>query len=79
MSVCRSCGKPIKWIELKSGKKMPVDPDPFELWEAEEGDTVVTERGDVIKYDKDKHAGNEAEVYVSHFSTCPQADSWRKK
>lgn len=79
MSTCRSCNKPIRWIELKSGKKMPVDPDPFELWEAEIGDTVVTDMGDVIKYDPDKHKGDDREVYVSHFSTCPDADKWRKK
>lgn len=79
MSTCRSCNKPIRWLELKSGKKMPVDPDPFELWEAEVGDTVVTASGDVVKFDPVKHAGDDREVYVSHFSTCPQADSWRKK
>lgn len=79
MSTCRTCGKPIKWIELKSGKKMPVDPDSFELWESEKGDTVVTSMGEVISFDAVKHAGDAREVYVSHFATCPQADNWRNK
>lgn len=34
MSVCRSCGAAIVWLETKSGKKMPVDAET-----ASQGDT----------------------------------------
>ena len=30
-SKCRGCGQEIKWIEMASGKKMPLDPDPVQM------------------------------------------------
>lgn len=63
MSTCRSCGAEIKWIETKAGKMMPVDPTPLE-----EGEGVL---GKVV----DDGSGT---LYISHFATCLEADSWRK-
>lgn len=78
MSLCRSCGADIKWIELSSGKKMPVDSEAVSWDEAEEGMALVSEDGDV-----QKSAGNLIDDdrlwYVSHFATCPQANKWRKE
>lgn len=82
MSTCRSCGAKIHWIELESGKKMPCDPELITTDEAEPGDVLVTVTGKTIKIPKTDELfslQHTEEGYVSHFSTCPQADEWRKK
>lgn len=78
MSKCKSCGAEIKWILTQSGKKMPVDAKPVP-YRADPGGSLslVTmngrvERG-VLDLDSDKHG------YVSHFATCPAADSFRRR
>lgn len=63
MSKCRSCNAEIIWIETKSGKMMPCDPTPLA-----DGEGVL---GKVV----DDGSGT---LYISHFATCPEADSWRK-
>lgn len=83
MGICRSCGKSIHWIELKSGKMMPCDDTFITPAEANIGDVLVTESGRVVQVDKEaKYAeamcGVHCGGYVSHFSTCPQAGEWRK-
>jgi len=78
-NTCRSCGAKVKWIQLESGKWNPVDPELISSADCEHGDIMVTEDGEVRKID---HSENDYEVfdgYVSHFSTCPEADKWRKK
>lgn len=77
MSVCRNCGAKIDWVETEAGKKMPVDPDRVNLDDCEIGDILVTDLGETIK--KTKETKIDAEGYVSHFSTCPKEDYWRKK
>jgi hypothetical protein len=74
-STCRSCGAKIHWIELKSGKKHPCDPEEVSANECEEGDKFVTDLGEIVVVGKSSK--NES-GYVSHFSTCPDADDWRK-
>jgi hypothetical protein len=39
---CKGCGKPIQWIEMASGKKMPVDAEPVTAVRIEDGKGVVT-------------------------------------
>lgn len=29
--VCKGCGAPIRWIQMRSGKGMPVDAKPFKM------------------------------------------------
>lgn len=78
MSKCKSCGAEIKWILTQSGKKMPVDAKPVP-YRADPGGSLslVTmtgrvERG-VLDLDSDRQG------YVSHFATCPAADSFRRR
>lgn len=77
MSYCRSCKAKIEWVELESGKMHPVDPDSISARDCELGDRLVTDDGMIItikaETDDDLHG------YVSHFSTCPDADHWRNK
>lgn len=63
-SECRSCKATVFWIETDYGKRMPVDCDVAGGYEP----GPRSPRGDHL----DGHG-------VSHFSTCPDADTWRKR
>jgi hypothetical protein len=40
MAQCKACNAEIKWIRMKSGKQMPVDPKPI---------VVVTDLGTMVR------------------------------
>lgn len=67
MSLCRSCDKPILWVKTQHGKPMPLDGKKVVGGNIEVTDGV----GYIVK-------SSEAERYVSHFVTCPNAVSHRK-
>lgn len=78
-AVCRSCGAPVRWVETERGKPMPIDVDPVA-----NGNIVVrlsdVRRGEVAVVIGPLEAlslTTEAR-YVSHFATCPQAETWRR-
>jgi hypothetical protein len=80
MAKCRGCGADIIWIKTPGGKSMPCDPIPVMYWEkAKAPGKVVTPNGEikncVFEGDLDKATGV---GYISHFSTCPQADRFKK-
>ena len=60
---CRSCGKPILWINTSTGKRMPLDAEP--------------ERRFVLEAGTDPMVAKIRNTYQSHFSTCKDADKWR--
>ena len=73
---CQSCGSPIYWLKLKSGKSMPVD-QPLITVEnpALVGKlTLVTPDGEVVS-----KAPLGLRGYRSHFASCPNAKDHRKK
>lgn len=74
LSQCRSCGDPIIWTVTSKGKRMPVDADPVH----EPRGFRLEEDGDQVNavFTADPGAGEL--LYVSHFSTCPQADAHRR-
>lgn len=59
---CRSCGADILWVEMSSGKKMPVDPKRLSIVHI----SPVNDQGVVVQ------------GYTSHFATCPNAKKHRK-
>lgn len=61
-ATCSSCGAPIKWVGLPSGKHMPVDAKSVSMVQL----STDGERGRVVR------------VHASHFSTCAHADQHRK-
>jgi hypothetical protein len=66
---CRSCGAPIEWAELvASGKRMPFDAPIVAL--KTHGNTLGGAR---IVEDVD------TTVTLSHFATCPNAKTWRRR
>lgn len=60
---CRSCGAPIKWVQLASGKRMPIDA---------QGQPMVLLSEDGLR-------GAVRKVHASYFATCPDADKHRKQ
>ncbi len=78
---CRSCGKRIMFIRMKSGKNMPVDPTFVNYKNNPRGkDRIVLPSGDVIACDANNIDVSEADGYgyISHFATCPNAGRHRK-
>ena len=81
MSRCRSCGAEIIWIKMQSGKAMPVDAKKVPYWrKAGAAGKAVTPEGEVVSCDFTGDPGTDPEMgYISHFSTCPNAASHRRK
>lgn len=69
--VCRKCGAAIRFIDLQSGKKMPVDAaftKIYETWPAERyylRDGTQVEGSEIATPDRLK-----TECYRPHFGTC---------
>jgi len=75
MTDCKSCGAPIRWAKTIKGRPIPLDPDP-----SPRGNIVLSDEGTALvynspgaiapRYTDDPH-------YLSHFATCPNAESHR--
>lgn len=84
---CRSCRARIDWVTLPTGRRMPINPEPdrergnvmlidTEL-DADVYDTVVGRfvvLGEVAAL-MERQRG--IDLYLSHFESCPEAESWR--
>lgn len=78
---CKSCGKRIRFIRMKSGKAMPVNDLMVNYRLEHKGkDKIVTPEGDVVSCVSGVSA-DEADGYgyISHFATCPNAQKHRQK
>jgi hypothetical protein len=76
MPECKSCGAPLIWAKTIKGHSLPLDAQP-----SPKGNVIVTEDGTAMVY-RDPSAiapryANEPR-YVSHFATCPNAETHRK-
>ena len=69
-SNCTSCGADILWVKLKSGKSNPLDPE------------IIVSDGTKILYVDEmqefKKVAPGRKGYQSHFSSCPDANKFRK-
>lgn len=79
MPKCRRCGAEIMFIRLRSGKYNPVDPCKRTIIQDGGKEVLITETGEIIRgtfasYDD----GANGSGYISHFSTCPFADNFRR-
>src|ERR1700742_3888573 len=71
---CLSCGQPIVWTRTFSGRTMPVDAEPSD------GGTVLVEiRQGFVRASIVGQHGSDQPLRQSHFATCPDADTWRKR
>jgi hypothetical protein len=75
---CRSCRKPIRWALTEKGRRMPLDPDPYEgddprglfvLRSGDAGPVAVAAPADA--FPEEPH-------YRTHFATCPNATRHRR-
>lgn len=73
---CRSCDAPIIWTLTTNGKRMPVDADPVIAARGFRLDDEVEGPDPIARYIGNPSAGER--LFVSHFSSCPNADQHRK-
>ena len=79
MSYCKSCGAEIKWIKMLSGKNMPVNAQKRYIIKDGGNEVLVKESGELIKGTfASLENGANGEGYISHFSTCPNANRHRR-
>ena len=69
-SICSGCNQPINFIKTATGKWMPIDTE-----------ITVSNGKDILYVDeitgfKKLEAGRKG--YKSHFSTCPEANKFRR-
>ena len=80
---CTSCGTAIKFIKLESGKYNPVDAGAFfDLDQLASIDETLVNPEKIIVVSKSGKVGKLTDLrsgYLSHFSNCPNAKSYRKK
>jgi len=65
---CKSCGAPVVWATTQAGKTTPLDAKPVRVAMLSTGDLFGSPR--IV---------DSVNGYVSHFSTCPNADKHRRK
>lgn len=82
MSTCRGCGRTIEWIRMRSGKMMPVDPDPVfvdeggsQVFVTDEGDTIT---GRQINPEPTEDKASLTVAFIPHWATCPEAKRFRR-
>jgi hypothetical protein len=86
--LCRSCGAPVDWTRTTAGTAMPVDAEPVEAGTIQLVHSAVgrppaarfvaaDERAELER--QDERRGERLRLFVSHFSTCPHSDKWRRR
>jgi hypothetical protein len=76
MTECKSCGAAITWAKTIKGRPIPLDARP-----SPRGNVIISEEGVALVYrDSSAIAPRYADEprYLSHFATCPNADTHRK-
>lgn len=81
IDLCASCRAEIVWLTLRpGGRRMPVDAEPASdgnvLADLAAGAGVVLSAAMVAEV---RDGTPDEPLYRSHFSTCPQADQWRRR
>lgn len=81
ITYCRGCGQPIIFVKTYMGKSMPCNPKARPFWRRPgAAGKVVSLSGEVISCDFDGPPSTVSGTgYESHFSTCPKANTFRKK
>lgn len=77
VTVCRSCGASIIWAKGANGKANPLDAEP-----SPKGNIRLTDDGMLTYLTNEAAALARAkgdELRLSHFATCPNAATHRKK
>jgi hypothetical protein len=76
MSRCRSCHAEVFYaVHLTTGKEAPIDANPTPAGNVivlSDGHYYVLRRGDPTP-------PKDVARYTAHYSTCPQAEAWRRR
>ena len=77
---CKKCKQPIVWCTLISKANPDGKPHPLDAVPSFEG-TIERKRDGVgyLGWVVPEHDRNGRRLYVSHFATCPDAGSFRKR
>ena len=83
MVQCKKCKATIVWVETDSGRWMPCSEGQVE-YKVENSpklnkDTVVNDRGEVIKCNLDFEGDPTGSARLPHWVTCPFADEFRNR
>ena len=79
-SQCSKCGARILWVRMKSGKKMPVNPNFVNFRRDGGKDRIVLANGEVTSGTIITGPGEAQGLgYISHFATCEYAQTFRRK
>jgi hypothetical protein len=83
MQACRSCGAAIRWAEMPTGARMPLDDDEAMLMAGVVAFNPETGGGHVVRETELETAGEwrtrGVTFHVSHFATCPNAQQHRRR
>lgn len=86
MSICRGCGAQIEWIHMRTGKSMPVDPEPVFVIVGDGKERFVTDEGTTIlgrcarpEEEPQTFPADFPVGFVPHWKTCPNAADFRKR
>jgi hypothetical protein len=80
IEACNSCRKAVVWARTETGRSMPVDAAP-----TREGNLLLTRSQGFARVSVCKGSILESAIRgklplrTSHFATCPDADTWRKR
>ena len=78
MAKCKSCGAEIIYITSTKGKQIPCNAKPVKFdYALGAADRVVTRNGEVLPALISEHGAETG--YISHFATCPFANSHRRR
>lgn len=77
---CRGCGADIVFIKSVAGKTIPCNAESISYVQKADGDLkIVTPNGEVLSGSAAEDPQKATGIgYISHFATCPAADSFRK-
>lgn len=81
MPKCKGCQAEIIWIKTVNGKNMPCNAKEVVYWENKDGKAnIVRTNGEVVRADLEGEEGKESGIgYISHFASCPNANSHRRR
>lgn len=82
--ICAKCRKQVIWIKTVNGKNMPVNTELVTYRIPKEGkgkERIVTPNGEIVSAEIVQSGTQDATSvgYISHFATCPSANTFRRK
>lgn len=77
---CRACGAPIVFVKSAQGKYIPCDAKLVRYRANPTGKGIVVVEGEgAVRCDLDFEGLPTGMARISHFATCPQAGTFRKR